>query len=137
MTRYYIEPHEPWKFIPSDDPKLVHEKLYGAQGWVKIVARSDFGPLGEVSSVFLGTDHAFGEGRGPLLWETMIFGGPLNEYQVRDWTWCRCVARHSLVRKQLTRLRTRLMQKFGLDTLDAFEARWRLGGITISDMETE
>ena len=40
--------------------------------------------IGEVhvSTVFLGIDHAFGEGP-PVLWETMIFGGPHNDYQER------------------------------------------------------
>lgn len=35
-----------------------------------------------VSTVFLGIDHAFGGGP-PVLWETMIFGGPHDEYQDR------------------------------------------------------
>jgi hypothetical protein len=40
--------------------------------------------LGEatVSTVFLGIDHQWEDGP-PVLWETMIFGGPLNDYQVR------------------------------------------------------
>lgn len=39
-----------------------------------------------VSTVFLGLDHAFGDGE-PLLFETMIFGGPLDEYTRRYATW--------------------------------------------------
>jgi hypothetical protein len=36
-----------------------------------------------VSTVFLGIDHNL-SGRGPpVLWETMIFGGPHDEYQER------------------------------------------------------
>jgi hypothetical protein len=35
-----------------------------------------------VSTVFLALDHAFGGGR-PILWETMIFGGPHDGYQDR------------------------------------------------------
>lgn len=35
-----------------------------------------------VSTVFLGIDHSFGRGR-PTLYETMIFGGPLDETQDR------------------------------------------------------
>jgi hypothetical protein len=35
-----------------------------------------------VSTVFLGLDHSFGGGP-PVLWETMIFGGPLD--QRRQW----------------------------------------------------
>lgn len=35
-----------------------------------------------VSTVFLGLDHNFGDGP-PHLWETMILGGPLDQYQER------------------------------------------------------
>jgi hypothetical protein len=40
----------------------------------------------QVSTVFLGLDHAFG-GSVPLLFETMIFGGKHDEYQDRCSTW--------------------------------------------------
>ncbi len=36
-----------------------------------------------VSTVFLGLDHNFGTNGPPLLWETMIFGGPHDGYQDR------------------------------------------------------
>lgn len=36
----------------------------------------------KVSTVFLGLDHSFGGG-APILWETMIFGGPHDGYQER------------------------------------------------------
>jgi hypothetical protein len=35
-----------------------------------------------VSTVFLGTDHSFGAGP-PVLWETMVFNGVLDEKQQR------------------------------------------------------
>lgn len=40
--------------------------------------------FGEIkcSTVFLGIDHNWGEGP-PVLWETMIFGGPMNGEQHR------------------------------------------------------
>ena len=37
---------------------------------------------GKVSTVFLGLDHSFDHGE-PVLWETMIFGGPHDGYQNR------------------------------------------------------
>lgn len=40
----------------------------------RIIARSEIGGA-RVSTVFLGIDHQFGMGE-PLLFETMIFGGP-------------------------------------------------------------
>lgn len=39
-------------------------------------------PFASVSTVFLGLDHSFGRSR-PLLYETMIFGGPLSDEQWR------------------------------------------------------
>lgn len=36
-----------------------------------------------VSTVFLGLDHSFGLQDGPILFETMIFGGPHDGYQKR------------------------------------------------------
>lgn len=39
-----------------------------------------------ISTVFLGIDHRWGTGP-PILFETMIFGGEHDEYQVRYSTW--------------------------------------------------
>lgn len=36
-----------------------------------------------VSTVFLGLNHQFEEGMPPLLYETMIFGGPCDDFQFR------------------------------------------------------
>ena len=46
-----------------------------------------------VSTVFLGLDHSFGEG-SPLLFETMIFGGEHDQYQDRYETWEQAEAGH-------------------------------------------
>lgn len=49
-----------------------------------------------ISTVFLGIDHSFsmlGDAE-PILFETMIFGGPLDEYQVRYATWEQAKAGH-------------------------------------------
>lgn len=40
-----------------------------------------------ISTVFLGLDHSFNPGDKPLLFETMVFGGELNEEQRRCSTW--------------------------------------------------
>ena len=40
----------------------------------------------DVSTVFLGFDHQIGEGP-PLLFETMVFGGPLDQESDRCSTW--------------------------------------------------
>lgn len=46
-----------------------------------------------VSTVFLGLDHAFGGGP-PLLFETMVFGGPDDGAQWRFATWDEAEAHH-------------------------------------------
>jgi hypothetical protein len=49
------------------------------------VAWDEFGGV-QVSTVFLGLDHSFGHGP-PLLFETMIFNGPHDGWQMRATTW--------------------------------------------------
>lgn len=39
-----------------------------------------------VSTVFLGIDHSFNGGK-PILFETMVFGGPLDSAQERYHSW--------------------------------------------------
>jgi len=39
-----------------------------------------------VSTIFLGLDHGY-DGGPPVLFETMIFGGPHDDYQKRYCTW--------------------------------------------------
>jgi hypothetical protein len=46
-----------------------------------------------ISTVFLGVDHSFGQGP-PLLFETMVFGGSLNQEQDRYTTWEQAEAGH-------------------------------------------
>ena len=44
-------------------------------------------PDAQVSTVFLGLDHNFYNNGPPILFETMIFGGPLDGEQWRYATW--------------------------------------------------
>lgn len=48
----------------------------------------------EVSTVFLGLNHQFGQGP-PLLFETMVFGGPFDQEQDRYSTWAEAEAGHA------------------------------------------
>lgn len=48
----------------------------------------------DVSTVFLGLDHRFGEGP-PLIFETMIFGGEHDEFCERYSTWEEAEAGHA------------------------------------------
>lgn len=51
----------------------------------RVVAQDKVGKV-RVSTVFLGLDHSF-VGGVPLLFETMVFGGKLNQEQRRYTTW--------------------------------------------------
>jgi hypothetical protein len=53
----------------------------------RIVAKTDLPDDIQVSTVFLGMDHSFGDDGPPILFETMIFGGALDGYQERYSTW--------------------------------------------------
>lgn len=48
-----------------------------------IVGRTQITSEVTVSTVFIGIDHGFREGP-PIVFETMIFGGPED---INDWTW--------------------------------------------------
>ena len=49
-----------------------------------------------VSTVFLGLNHRFGDGP-PLLFETLVFGGPLDGEMDRYSTWDEAVAGHNAI----------------------------------------
>ncbi len=51
----------------------------------RTVAKAEVGEA-QVSTVFLGLNHNWGDGP-PLLFETMIFGGEHDKYQDRCSTW--------------------------------------------------
>lgn len=59
----------------------------------RIVGKDDLSSDVRVSTVCLGLDHSFGEGE-PLWFETMVFGGPLDQEQDRYSTWDEAVKGH-------------------------------------------
>jgi hypothetical protein len=75
--------------LEGHDTVLVHDLLEWA-AWFETaerrVARSTVVTGIEVSTVFLGLDYSFGMGE-PLLFETMVFGGPMDGEQDRYTTW--------------------------------------------------
>lgn len=81
--RYVLEGHKPVK-----EPNLLKwGKWMG--GADRLVART-----GKVSTVFLGLDHAFGNGP-PILFETLVFGGKHDGECERYSTWDEAVAGHA------------------------------------------
>ena len=67
----------------------------------KRIARTTVGEA-EVSTVWLGLDHSFGHG-SPLIFETMIFGGPHDQWQDRYSTEAQAEAGHLRVVEALQR----------------------------------
>ncbi len=65
---------------PVPEPDLMTWAQW-MQTAVRSIARDEIDGV-TVSTVFLGLDHSFFSGP-PVLWETMIFGGPHNDYQRR------------------------------------------------------
>ena len=53
-----------------------------------------------ISTIFLGLDHSFGGSR-PLLFETMIFGGSLDQEMRRYSTWKEAEAGHKKMVEQV------------------------------------
>jgi hypothetical protein len=58
----------------------------------KIVAKTQVGDA-EVSTVWMGLDHGFGDGP-PLIFETLVFGGPLDDEMERYSTEEQALAGH-------------------------------------------
>lgn len=84
------------KFI-LDGHNAVPTDLMTWARWFETAERhvaQDYIGEARVSTVFLGLDHSFGSGP-PLLFETMIFGGPHNDYQERYSTWEEAEAGHA------------------------------------------
>lgn len=78
MSKYYIM--EDKKTVPCD--LMTWAKMFEGN---RHVADETIGGA-RVSTVFLGLDHSFCGGR-PLLFETMVFGGALDQEQERCSTW--------------------------------------------------
>ena len=75
------------RYILNADGKPVSEPdLVAWARWYEAadrhVARDQVGDV-NISTVFLGIDHSFGRPGGPVLWETMVFGGRLDQDQER------------------------------------------------------
>lgn len=72
--------------LDADGKPLPCEDLLAWARWYedadRLVALDEPVPGQKVSTVFLGLDHQFGKGP-PVLWESMVFGGPLDGEQER------------------------------------------------------
>lgn len=95
MQLYYkLDGHTPVPCTPEEGLALLED------GVARSVAKTEIEPGVRVSTVFLCIDHNFLGSGPPLLFETMIFGGPLDGYQDRYCTWDEAVAGHELAVKR-------------------------------------
>lgn len=88
---YILEGHTP---VPCDHilewAKWMECKRHNSR-----VAETMIGDV-YVSTVFLGLDHDFSEKEHvPILFETLVFGGPLDQEMDRYCTWDEAVAGHN------------------------------------------
>lgn len=83
--------------LDGHTPKPVNDLMEWAK-WFETadrhVADDTIGGI-RVSTVFLALNHSFNENDEPLLFETMIFGGNFDQYQVRCSTWEQAEQAHS------------------------------------------
>ena len=83
----------------AGDPEVCDDvqewgKWFESADDLRRIARDKIGEDVTVSTVFLGLDHAWNQGP-PLLFETMIFGGPHSGYQERYSTKTEALAGHA------------------------------------------
>ena|SRR6185436_8176985 len=90
LMYYILEGHE---VIPVTDV-LIWAKWFEKAWPARQVAHTDVTNEIMVSTVFLGLDHSFGFGGPPLLFETMVFGGPMDQEMERYSTWDEAKAGH-------------------------------------------
>ena len=90
--------------VPVDNDKYLRWIRTDLHQGHRVVASNELKngeDLIRISTVFLfGINHAFGE-CAPLLFETRIFGGPLDLYQVRYSTWEQAESGHATALEEL------------------------------------
>ncbi len=85
--KYILNGHEP---VPCED-LMVWAKWIEENS--RQVARDQINNDVYVSTVFLGIDYSFGEG-APVLFETMVFGGSMDQEMDRYLTWDEAMVGH-------------------------------------------
>jgi hypothetical protein len=94
MRHYILDGHKP---VVVNDVVVWGRWMQTADRHVALDTVGDV----RVSTVFLGLDHRFGPG-SPVLFETMVFGGPLDQEQNRYATWDEALAGHHALLKRVT-----------------------------------
>jgi hypothetical protein len=88
--------------LEGQDPVACEDTLTWAR-WYETADRkvaSDHVGDVRISTVFLGLDHGWGEGE-PVLFETMVFGGAMDEEMDRYCTWRAAETGHAAMVKRV------------------------------------
>ena len=88
IGQYILEGHTP---VPCGDIREWGQWMESNSRRV----RQDYFDAIRISTVFLGLDHSFGMDGPPVLFETMVFVGPLHEEMDRYSTWDEAEAGHN------------------------------------------
>jgi len=93
MTRQYVIDGDGRPLFLCEDVMVWGEWFETAS---RVVARTVIGEVC-ISTIFLGLDHNWEPDGPPILWETIIFGGPHDQYEDRYSTLEDAVAGHARV----------------------------------------
>jgi hypothetical protein len=85
--------------MPIPEPDSVRASLFFADFQKRCVAQHEIGEA-RVSTVFLCLDHNYG-GDTPVLFETLVTGGPLDDHMTRYFTWDEALLGHTSILKTL------------------------------------
>jgi hypothetical protein len=88
-------------YVLADDkrtPIPEPDTIAWAQWWetANRVLAQDIVNGAKVSTIFLGIDHDYFDCGEPVLWETMIFGGPHDQWQERYTSHAEAAAGHAV-----------------------------------------
>jgi len=75
--------------------------MFGDESRRRVAVTDDVDKMVRVSTVFLGIDHGHGMTDQPILFETMVFGGPLDGEMDRYATWDEAIAGHAAMVEQV------------------------------------
>jgi len=96
-----------YRYILENEKPVIEPYLHKWAEWFettdRVVEKTMVGDW-EVSTVFLGLDHNFGSGGKPVLWETMVYGGPMDDYQERYSSLAKARSGHNKVVEKLRKL---------------------------------
>lgn len=94
---YFLDNHK--EIVGTDDIKKWGQ--FFEKNNLRRVAKTQIGES-FISTVFLGLGHSFVDGGDPVLWETLVFGGPLNDKMDRcSGKWADAVAMHKRMVKKV------------------------------------